>query len=68
MKKVSQEEFFREIGRFNCHPKLSGPYPYLSSFETPGRQVIGEKRPIEKFTPKGNPVYPPEFEYFIHGK
>lgn len=65
MKKVTKEEFYREISRFNCHPKQVGSYPYLSRFQTPGGLIIGEERPIGKWTVQGNPVYPIEYEYFI---
>lgn len=40
-KKVTKEEFYKVIGPLNVNPHIIGKYPYLISWETPGRQVMG---------------------------
>lgn len=43
---VTKAHFFEAIGRLNVHPRIVGPYPYTSIFETPGRtergRIVGE--------------------------
>jgi hypothetical protein len=42
MHEVSKDEFFAGIGNQNVHPRIVGPWPYTSLFETPGREVRGK--------------------------
>jgi len=47
MQEVTHEEFFRTIGKYDCHPEIVGKYPYTSIFrmrnsgKEVGRKVDG---------------------------
>jgi hypothetical protein len=51
MLEVMKDEFYRKIGKLDCHPRPRGNYPYTSDFVTSYGVVVGV---AEDYHPEGH--------------
>jgi len=59
-REVTKAEFFGQIGKLDCHPRLEGQYPYTSRFFTPQGREFGR---IVNHIPEGKAI--PKSSYYL---
>lgn len=60
MRQVTQEEFYATIGPRDVHPHIVTPWPFVSIWRTPTREVLGRS---EIYFPEGSALF--KTRYFL---